>query len=114
MKKLLLILFLSIGAVNSYAAGFIENAKVLDVRVDENGYGIITFDKVRTREPAACGNTYNSSLSFDTNTEGGKAILSIALSALVSGNEISAWGAGVCRQYTSLVETWTYGNIYRK
>ncbi len=72
MEKILFILLLL--SANSLAIGSYSGT-VSDVRIDRDGRGIIAFNGPVVGEPATCRiSDYISHLSFDTNTEGGKAI----------------------------------------
>jgi hypothetical protein len=62
------------------AASENDDVTVNFVRVDKNGYGYIQISANTAGSPPACGtsNGYANSLAFDTNTPGGKSILSVA------------------------------------
>lgn len=84
--------------------------KVLQVRVDSSGLGFIRFDVPRGHAPAACGDSHNYHLAFNTNTNGGKGILSLALTARSTGQTLVAIGSGECSGY-NVVENWSWGYV---
>ncbi len=94
----------------SYAAGIADNITVYQVRIDQSGMGYIWFTSPLTGIPASCASSHPSQLSFDTNTAGGKAILSLALSAKVSGKRIYAKGTDSCEGY-NVVERLSTGYL---
>ncbi|WP_394203812.1 hypothetical protein [Marinagarivorans algicola] len=97
----------------SYAYG-IANSTVDLVRIDRNGKGMIKFDSSIGHEPASCTSaTYVSYMSFDANTDGGKAIYSLALAAAASGKKVIAYGTGTCGDYSNVVESISYIHFYR-
>jgi len=95
---------------NVNAEGVADNLTVYQVRIDQNGMGYVHFTSALTGTPAACASTHSKQLSFDTNTAGGRAILSVALSAKMSGKKVYAKGTGSCEGY-SVVERWSIGYI---
>lgn len=112
MKTVFAIFFLLTYSSLSYSYGA-ANGKVIDVRVDKNGWGMIKFDSPIAHQPASCTSpSYTSHFSFDTNKEGGKAIYSMALMALATGKRVSAFGTGLCEQYSNIVESLSYWHIY--
>lgn len=91
-------------------AGSVNNAKVLKVRIDKTGLGMVFFNVDLSSPPACVTNpAYSSVLAFDTNTAGGKSVLAILLSAQVTGSNISATGTGTCTLYTTPIEDWNFG-----
>jgi hypothetical protein len=115
MRSILLAALLIItGTSQAFAIGMVDGAKVIYVRADKSGKGIIEFDKPLYSSPAACGVSggYTKHLAFDTNTAGGKSIMSIALAAQASGATILARGTGTCDIY-SVVESWDLGMIQK-
>ncbi len=109
--KIIILLALASLSSTVFSAGSVNDFTVTTVRVDRSGLGIITFEGSLGGTPASCiSSSYHNHLSFDTNTTGGKAILSIALSAQATGKKVSARGTGNCEDYGS-VESWSFGNI---
>ncbi|HTF97838.1 MAG TPA: hypothetical protein VL995_17005 [Cellvibrio sp.] len=95
-----------------FAIGMMDGAKVIKVRVDKSGKGMIEFDKPLYSSPPACASGYPTWLAFDSNTAGGKSILSIALTAQASGALVMARGSGTCDIY-SVTESWDWGFIQK-
>ena len=94
----------------SFAEGIATSLTVHRVRIDASGMGYVWFASALTGTPAPCGTSHPNQLSFDTTTDGGKAILSMALSAKMSGKSISASGTNSCEGYNS-VERWSVGYL---
>ncbi|WP_422135465.1 hypothetical protein [Endozoicomonas sp. ALD040] len=111
MKSIVLLVFVSIISVESFAKGVAEKFNVTAVRVDQSGKGYVVFDRDLIGQPAECITTYTNSLAFNTSTPGGQAILSLALAAKASGSPIKAVGTGKCDAY-GVMEDWSYGFIY--
>lgn len=88
-------------------------AKVVDIRVDRNGLGMVIFDQPIAGSPPSCVHVaYTNALSFDANTAGGKAILAAALVAKASGDTVNAYGTGECANYgNAWAEDWSYGHV---
>lgn len=106
MKVLRSILIaLSLSAISSTAfSGSVGGAKVTSIRVDANGFGIITFSTSLT-SPAACMNPYYANaLAINANTSGGKALLAAALFARGKNTTVYAWGTGACNLYAATLE----------
>jgi hypothetical protein len=81
----------------SYAVGIADFYDVAQVRVDKSGKGYVTFKQPLTDSRPTCLQTgYSTALAFDTNTAGGKSIMSVALAAQASGKKIYAVGSGNC------------------
>ncbi len=94
---------------NVYAAA--EVISTVDiVRVDENGWGLVRFTTPLGMQPASCIQNHPTHLSFDTNTDGGKAILGLALTAHSTGKRLFAGGTGTCEGY-GIIEKWNIGWI---
>ena len=108
----ILLALASIGLVTntSYAESIADSLTVYQVRIDQSGRGYVWFSSALTGTPASCGSSHPNQLSFDTNTNGGKAILSMALSAKMSGKRIYAQGTGTCEGYNT-VERWNVGYL---
>jgi hypothetical protein len=110
MKKIIIILSMLV-ASQAYGIGSVSNAKVIQIRIDLNGRAMIFFDQQIGGTPAACVNdAYNNALGVDASTAGGKAVLSLALTAKTTGSPITAYGLGSCGVYGgTTVETWNHG-----
>lgn len=95
MKKLIiggLMMFCS-----SVYATSIHNAKIIQIRVDKTGIGMIVFDQpLQGTNPACINPTYKNALAFDTNSAGGKSILSVALTAKAQNANVFAYGLNSC------------------
>lgn len=95
--------------VYSWAVGQINAAEIIQVRVDRSGKGYIKFNSSLINTPASCIQSgYENVLAFNTNEPGGRAILSLALSAHASGKKINATGTGSCAVY-GVIEDWDWG-----
>ncbi|APD95710.1 hypothetical protein BM523_17865 [Alteromonas mediterranea] len=103
--------FLCLLPLDSFAIGTAYSYTVETVRVDKSGRGYVKFKEPLSGEPATCINgNHDNHLAFDTNTAGGKSILSIVLSAHATGSKIHASGTGTCDVY-GVVESWSTGWI---
>jgi hypothetical protein len=111
MKYLLWSLVLPFFYSQALAAGSVGSAKVVQVRIDQDGRGMVVFDQTIGGTPATCVNpAYTNALAFNATTGGGKGILAMALTAKTSGSLITAYGTGTCTIYGGAhVEDWTYG-----
>lgn len=111
-KNILVFAFLLLPSlVQAYGA---VNSTVNSVRIDRSGKGMVEFDSPIGNNPASCGTqTYASYLSFDTNTDGGKAIYSMVLAAAASGKKIVAYGTGTCADYSNVVESLSYAHFVK-
>ena len=97
----------------SVAVGFAKHFKVDYVRVDKTGKGYIQFKSALISyngAPASCTTTYVNALAFDTNTAGGQAILSAALSAQARDTTMYATGTGKCGVY-GVMEDYNWGFV---
>ncbi|KPZ73131.1 hypothetical protein AN944_00279 [Shewanella sp. P1-14-1] len=93
----------------SFAISDAVDAKVVSVRVDRDGKGIVIFDRdLKGTRPNCVSGGYSRHLSFNSSQDGGKSIMSLALTAQVSGKKIRARGTGSCHDYGS-VESWLWG-----
>lgn len=74
---------------------------------------MIFFDRPIDGTPAECvHDAYNRAFGVDASTEGGKAVLSMALTAKTTGSHVTAYGFGTCGVYGGTsVETWNHGFI---
>lgn len=107
--KYLILLALCV-TLKAEAAGFVLG-KVAAVRVDKDGRGMVIFDRNLSASPASCvSSTYANALAFNSATAAGRAILAMALSAKLSGTNVTAYGTGTCAIYNgSYVEDMDYG-----
>ena len=94
MNKIILFSIMTLSF--SINAGSISNAKVTNVRIDQNGKGIVTFDKNVYGGASCVTASYLASLSFDTNTVGGQGLYASALAAKLNDNYVSAISSGTC------------------
>jgi hypothetical protein len=101
MKPVLFALsFFSIILSAQVYAGTSIDAKVIQIRLDNDGVGMVFFDKPITGGSPTCINSYyNNALSFNSNTAGGKGILSVALAAKAMSVSVFAYGTGFCKNY---------------
>ena len=93
----------------SGAVGEANNYEIHSVRVDRSGLGHVTF-RTELIGRVLCNANYKKMLSFNTNTEGGKSVYSLVLSAYLSGKKIVARGTGTCSDY-SVMESWNWGTM---
>ncbi|MCM2359007.1 MAG: hypothetical protein NDI77_12715 [Geobacteraceae bacterium] len=108
--SVLLGLMLFPGAV--YAEGIADTFYVESVRVDSDGKGYVNFTSPLVNTPAACTNGYPNALAFDVNTVGGKAIMSLALTAKATGKRVYAKGKiNVACEIYGVMEDWGWGRI---
>jgi hypothetical protein len=112
MKSVLCVFILAFSSVLVRAEGVANLYEVDFVRVDKSGLGYVKFTANLGGTPPTCGtaNGYPQALSFNTNDSGGKAILSIALTAKASGKKIFAVGTNLCDHY-GVMEQWNWGYI---
>ncbi|MFA0813624.1 hypothetical protein [Microbulbifer epialgicus] len=111
MKRLLIPAIAALFVSNAYSLGSVSG-KVKQIRVDENGRTMIFFDKPLSGDPAACSDkeNYGNALAVDASTDGGKAVLSMALAAKATGSTVTAYGYGKCGLYGgNVVESWNHG-----
>ena len=92
-------------------APFVADLDPGQVRVDIDGRGMVVFDQPLAGSPASCTHpAYTNAFSFSTATDGGKAILAMALTAKTTGARVYAYGTGACSIYGgSWVEDMFYG-----
>lgn len=111
MKSLLTLIISFSISLNAVAVGVVEDATVIQVRVDKSGLGYVVFNKTLSETPASCIQSgFGSALAFNTNDAGGRAILSVVLAAQASGKKIKAVGTGTCTSY-GVMEDWNWGAI---
>ncbi len=110
MKKLFLATFALFLSSQAFSYGTVTNAKVVEVRMDQSGKGMVIFDQLVAGEKATCVHpAYVNALSFDLNTTGGKGILAVALAAKAAGTTMTVYGTATCTIYGGHVEDWMYG-----
>lgn len=110
-KYLILIFLMSTNVAAQEVIGVANMYEVDFVRVDRSGKGYVNFKNDLVGTPATCTQaTYRAALAFDTNSDGGKSILSIALTAKASGKAIYAKGTGSCSVY-GVMEDWNWGYV---
>ncbi len=114
MKKILVVIMCTFFASQAFAIGHVNKAKVVKIRVDGSGKVMIFFDQKIEGSPTCVGHEiYKWALAADANTEGGKAVLSMALTAKTTGASVTVNGLGVCGVYGGqVVETWNYGSLH--
>lgn len=113
MKILFVVLLSLFVSTQAYAMGVVGNAKVIQIRIDQDGKGMVVFDQQLSNTPAPCGNSnYSNALAFNLNSGGGKGILAMAMAARADGSRITAYGTGACNVYGGAhVEDWSYGVV---
>jgi hypothetical protein len=105
------VLLVSLFAASAGFANGTVTGKVVNVRIDQSGKGIVYFDQTITGSPSCSMASYENGLSFDANTAGGRAIMARALAAKAAGETIKVTGSGACIHYgNSWVEDWLYGD----
>lgn len=113
MKRVIALVSLSaVISGQAFAIGSVTG-KVIQIRIDQEGRGMVTFDQPIGNQPASCRHSaYTNALAFDTNTPGGNGIMAMAIAAKATGDTISAYGTGNCNVYLgSWVEDWAYGVV---
>jgi hypothetical protein len=113
MKQILFMIFfsLSFSSQGAFSVGVAEMYEIDFVRVDRSGFGYVKFKTNLIGTPASCTQVgYEAVLAFDTNEAGGKAVLSVVLSAQASGKKVLARGTGSCGVY-GVMEQWDWGYI---
>jgi hypothetical protein len=91
------------------AAGAVDSAKVVQVRIDQDGKGMVIFDRPMAGTPPGCVvSVYANALAFG-NTPSGRAVMALALTAKTTGSTVTAYGLGTCAVYGSYAEDWNYG-----
>lgn len=75
MKKIVIALAFLFISSQAFSYGLVSNAKVLEIRIDQDGKGMVFFDQPIGGDPATCVHpAYKSALAFDMTTPGGKGI----------------------------------------
>jgi hypothetical protein len=111
MRSFVLILLIGLYCPFALAASSISNAKVIQIRFDQSGKGMVIFDQSISGSPACIGDTgLKNAYAFDLNTVGGKGILAMATTAKATGATLAnVYGTGNCGIYGWLVEDLDYG-----
>lgn len=110
MLKISIYLLVLLAPFYVFGEGRANHFKVELVRVDRSGKGYVKFDQALANSPSDCGSSHNKHLSFNTNTPGGQAILSVALAAHATDKKVQAYGTDGCSEYGT-VESWEWGFI---
>ncbi len=93
----------------SFAIGALNAAKVIEIRIDSNGAGMVVFDQNLGGTPPTCVHAaYTNALAFNLNTPGGRGVLALALSAKATGTTMTVYGLGTCNIYNGNAEDWNY------
>src|SRR3569833_575122 len=75
VRKVIAAVLVTFFSSHIYAAGNVSG-KVVQVRVDQTGNGMVFFEQPVSGSPPSCViGAYNNALAFNTNTAGGRAIL---------------------------------------
>jgi hypothetical protein len=100
---------LIVTAVEAQAVGYVVNAKVVQVRIDADGRGMVIFDQPVVGSPPGCVIPfYSNALAFGG--PGGKSVMALALLAKATNIPLAvAYGQGTCNTYGSYVEDWSSG-----
>lgn len=114
MNKYFFPLIFLIISSNVFAASKSDYFEVDYVRVDKSGKGYVSL-----KTPLISGNSegiltcapkYPNALAFDTNTDGGRSIYSLALAAKMSGSKIYALSTESCSIYGVMAD-WNWGFV---
>lgn len=100
ISRLLVISCLAICGIAN--AGSINGVKIIDIRIDSTGKGIIYLSSNISGSPTC--STFPASMSFNTNTDGGRAIYSAAMSAYLANKTVEVIGTNSCSIYAGAVE----------
>lgn len=108
INSLISLVLTSAGAYAGETFGTVSGT-ITKIRIDANGRAMIYFDKpIEGGTPACVHSSYSTALAIDASTEGGKAVLSMAMLAKVNQSNVKAHGFGKCSVY-SVVEDWNHG-----
>jgi len=110
MKTIAALAIALLVASEALAIGNVGSAKVIQVRLDLDGRGMVVFDQPIGGTPAGCVHpAYTNAFAFPANAAG-KAIMAWAIAAKLSGSLVTVYGRGVCDIYGGAhVEDWLYG-----
>jgi len=92
-------------AGSANAAGHWNPVKVMQVGVNTSGVAFVKVDtstSQATSTPPACSSNGFWQIAFDAKTDAGKAILSMAMSAKLSGQNIRLIGSNTCNAYSTI------------
>lgn len=110
MIRYVIAFLIAVSIFNQALAGGAVTAKVVQVRIDQSGQGVVTFSQPLSGSTASCADSgYANALAFNTNTAAGKAIMALALAAKATGDTVSVYGTGTCSIYGNWIEDWSYG-----
>lgn len=84
----------------AYAANTDRTSLIDQVRVDKDGRGLIYFPTSVTTGASCRDPGLRNVIAFDTKTEGGRAILQLALAAHLAAKQVHVVGTGLCSIYT--------------
>ncbi len=95
-------LALWIGAALSFqaSAGYVNDAKINQIRVQTDGSATLMLDRNMSFPPACVGPS--NAVSFNVNSSAGKAIMEMALSAKERYASVTIEGAGTCSTFPQL------------
>lgn len=113
MKTVAVLAFALLVSSQAFALGSVGSAKVIQVRIDLDGRGMVVFDQPIGGAPPGCAHpSYANAFGFPSNAAG-KAIMAWAIAAKLSGTPVTVYGTGVCSIYgPSNVEDWAYGVMH--
>lgn len=109
-NKLIIVSVLVVLNFGAFSFGSVTG-KITKIRVDAGGKVMIFFDKpIGGAVPSCVNPAYKSVLSIDASTEGGKAVLAMAMAAKIANRNVRAHGFGRCSVYgPSTTEDWNHG-----
>ncbi len=99
--KNLIVLIIFMGTAFSVNAGRCQNCTIKFVGCSYKHQGkehcnVFFNENITNRESGSCYESSDNRMALDITTDGGKAMLSIALSAKASSQKVTAYGAKVC------------------
>jgi hypothetical protein len=103
LRNSLVVATLLVASQFASAGGYIFG-KVVQIRVDPSGLGMVTLNTAATGSPSCVIPYYSTSIAFNTNTAGGKSQLAVIMFSRAKGSNIAVWGAGTCTAYGGSVE----------
>lgn len=105
VRKSLLILAALIFAFPAHAEGHWNPVQVTRVGLNASGIAFVTVDtstSQATSTPPTCSTNGFWHVAFDVKTDAGKAMLSMAMSAKLSGQKIRLIGSNVCNAHSTI------------
>ena len=105
MKKIITLLFAGLLPLHATAAGYVTNAKITSLYCGYvNSYKTcsITFDKPIINKDAC--HTGSERMQFQPNTDIGKAMLSVALAAQATKQNVEVYSTGSCTIYPGFAD----------